>query len=92
MQATYEAFKAPFNANSFMKTTLNALEVEAISIAVSSDNNCHQCVGGHIKKGLDLGLTHEQHDECIRVGAVTAAAGQAIAALAPARHIETAIT
>lgn len=83
LKETYEAFRAPFNANTFMKSELSNLEVEAICIAVSSVNNCELCVAGHIAKGKSLGLTDEQIDELIKVGAVSAAAAQTGAALSP---------
>lgn len=79
----FEAFRAPFNANSFVKSVLPPLEVEAICIAVSSANNCKKCVEGHLAKGRSLGLTDEQVDEIIKAGAVAQAAAQAIAALTP---------
>lgn len=82
-RATHEAFRAPFNANTFMKTSLAPLEVEAIGIAVSSVNNCHACVEGHMAKGSDLGITHEQIDELIKVAAITGATANALNALAP---------
>lgn len=81
LQATYEAFRAPFNANSFMKVSLDQAEVEAICITVSSINNCHKCVEGHINKGKSLGITDEQIDELIRTGAVATAFAQVGAAL-----------
>jgi len=81
LQATYEAFRAPFNANSFMKVALDQLEVEAICITISSINNCHKCVEGHINKGKSLGITDEQIDELIRTGAVATAIAQVSASL-----------
>lgn len=82
MESTYANFRAPFNANTFMKSGLAGIEVEAICIAVSSLNNCHACVEGHINKGKSLGLTDEQIDELIKVTAAVSAASQASAALA----------
>lgn len=78
---TYEAFRAPFNANSFMKTSLNQMETEAICIAVSSVNNCHKCVEGHMSKGKSLGMTDEQIDELIKVAAVVLATANLVGAL-----------
>jgi len=80
-RATFEAFKAPFNANVFVKPALSLLENEAICIAVSSLNGCHKCVAGHIAKGKTVGLTDEQIDEIIRAGAAAAAAAQVALAL-----------
>ena len=51
----FEAFKAPFNANSFVKSTLPPEELEAVCIAVSSANNCHKCIEGHTAKARSLG-------------------------------------
>ncbi len=84
MRAEFENFRAPFNANSFMKTTLQAPDVEAICIAVSSVNGCELCVDGHIRKGKSLGLTTEQIDELIKVAAASSAAARAASALAGA--------
>lgn len=81
LTATYEAFRAPFNANSFMKTAVSPQEMEAICIAVSSLNNCHKCVEGHLHKGKSLGLTDEQIDEIIKAGAVAAAFANFVATL-----------
>lgn len=83
MRDTFGAFRAPFNANIFMKSALSQVEVEAICVAVSSVNNCHLCVEGHINKARSLGVTDEQIDELIRVAAVASATAHALAALAP---------
>lgn len=82
LQATYEAFRAPFNANSFMKVSISQVEVEAICITVSSINNCEKCVEGHLNKGKSLGITDEQVDELIRVGTVAAAFARVASSLA----------
>ncbi|MCC5875551.1 MAG: carboxymuconolactone decarboxylase family protein [Candidatus Sumerlaeia bacterium] len=82
LQSTYEAFRAPFNANSFMKVSIDQVEVEAICITVSSINNCEKCVEGHINKGKSLGITDEQIDELIRVGAVASAFARVASSLA----------
>lgn len=81
-KATFEAFRAPFSANSLLKATLPQVEIEAICIAVSSANHCNACVESHISKGINHGLTNEQIDEIIKVGAVAAATAQLIATLA----------
>lgn len=78
----HENFKAAFNANSFMKSALTPFEIEAICVAVSSYNNCHKCVEGHLHKAKSLGMTDEQVDEVIRVTAVAGAAANVIGALA----------
>ncbi len=83
LKENYEKFKAPFNANSFMKSSLSSLEVEAICIAVSSVQNCEMCVNGHIQKGKSAGLDDEQIDELIKVGATAGAAAQVASSLAP---------
>jgi alkyl hydroperoxide reductase subunit D len=79
--ATYEAFRAPFNANTFMKNALTPLEMEAVCIAVSSINNCHKCVEGHLNKGKSLGLTDEQIDELLRASSIALATANVISAL-----------
>lgn len=78
---TYAAFKAPFNANTFMKGKLDGKEMESVCIAVSSLNGCHMCVEGHVKKGKQLGLTDEQIDELVKVTAVAEALSRLAAAL-----------
>jgi len=82
-KGTYEAFRAPFNANSFMKTPLPKAEMESICVAVSSMNNCLGCVEGHITAAKSAGMNDEQIDEVIRVAAVAFAASAAVAALTP---------
>ena len=82
-KATYEAFRAPFNANVFVKPLLPIDEVEAICIAVSSANGCHKCVQGHVIKGKAVGLTDEQIDEIIRAASAAVAASNVAKALAP---------
>ncbi|MCX7020537.1 MAG: carboxymuconolactone decarboxylase family protein [bacterium] len=84
MRAVYEAFRAPFNANTFVKPALPVAEMESICIAVSSANNCSKCVEGHMVKGKAEGLTDEQIDEIIKCGAVAAAAARITSALSPA--------
>lgn len=72
----FNAFKAPFNANVFVKPALSVFENEAICIAVSSINGCHFCVEGHIEKGRSVGLTNEQIDEIIKSSSVAYAVAQ----------------
>lgn len=69
----FDAFRAPFNANTFMKSSLSHLETEFLCIAVSSANNCSTCVKGHMAKGRELGATLEQIDEAIKAGAAAEA-------------------
>lgn len=83
LKPTYEAFKAPFNANSFMKSFVKKDEMESICVAVSSMNNCMGCVEGHLNAAKNAGLTDEQIDEVIRVGAVAFATAAAVGALTP---------
>lgn len=80
-KATYEAFRAPFNANAFVKSTLPVDEVEAVCIAVSSANGCHKCVQGHVAKGKAVGLNDEQIDEIIRAASAALAASNVAKAL-----------
>lgn len=79
--ATYEAFRAPFNANVFVKPALPVDELEAICLGVSSINGCHKCVQGHIEKGKSVGLTDEQIDEIIRAASAAFAAANVASAL-----------
>ncbi len=90
MRGEFESFRAPFNANSFMKSSLDPADVEAICIAVSSVNGCELCVDGHVRKGNSLGLTAEEIDELIKVGAVSAAAANAASALATSKEASAA--
>lgn len=91
-KATFEAFRAPFNANVFVKAALPMTEVEAICIAVSSINGCHKCVQGHIAKGKEVGLTDEQIDEIIRGASAAAAAANIASALAVAGAAESVVS
>ncbi len=81
-KATYEAFRAPFNANVFVKPALPMDEVEGVCIAVSSANGCHKCVQGHVAKGKAVGLNDEQIDEIIRAASAALAAANVAKALA----------
>lgn len=74
----FSAFRAPFNANTFMKSTLSTAQVEMICIAVSALNKCSMCVTGHMQKAKGAGVTLEQVDEVIKA----AAAAQGFAAVA----------
>lgn len=81
-KAAFEAFRAPFNANVFVKSLLPITEVEAICIGVSSANGCHKCVQGHIAKAKSVGLNDEQIDEIIRAASAVIAASNVANALA----------
>lgn len=77
----FEAFRAPFNANTFVKPAFGALRLELICIAVSSLNGCGACVTGHIEKARSVGATTAQIDEAIRAGAAAQGLAVAIQAL-----------
>lgn len=79
---TYEAYRAPFNANVFVKPALPMDEVEAVCIAVSSANGCHKCVQGHIAKGKSVGLSDEQIDEIVRAASAAISASNIAKSLA----------
>ena len=68
-EGEFEAFRAPFNANTFMKPGISTARMELICIAVSSMNGCSTCVGGHIEKAKSVGVTLEQIDEAIKAAA-----------------------
>ncbi len=80
-KAAFEAFRAPFNANAFMKAALPKAEIEAICVAVSSANQCVGCVTGHTDAARKAGMTDEQIDEVIRAGAVAFAVSRALASV-----------
>lgn len=80
-KATFEAFRAPFNANVFVKPQLPISELEAICIAVSSANGCYSCVQGHVAKAKAVGVTNDQIDEIIRASAASLSAANIAAAL-----------
>lgn len=79
--ATYEAFRAPFNANSFVKGRVAGPDLESICVAVSSINGCHICVEGHVNKAKSLGITDEQIDEIIKAATTAAATANVLNAL-----------
>lgn len=92
-KAVYEAFRAPFNANVFVKPGLPMDEIESVCIAVSSANGCHNCVQGHMAKGKAVGLTDEQIDEVIRAASAALAASQVARSLAGfAPQVQTAVS
>ncbi len=90
LRDTYESFRAPFNANSFMKSSIGVFEIEAICIIVSSINDCGICVEGHINKAKSVGMSDEQIDEVIKAGTTAAAFARLVTALAP--HSTGAVT
>jgi len=81
LRPTYDAFRAPFNANTHINSALTHTETETICLAVSSLNNCEACVASHLAKAHKLGLTDEQIDEAIKAGAVAAAVAKLLSAL-----------
>ncbi|MCB2154734.1 carboxymuconolactone decarboxylase family protein [bacterium] len=78
----FDALRAPFSANAFIRSSLTQLQVEFICIAVSSANNCSTCVKAHVKKGRELGMTVEQIDEAIKAAATAEALDRISNALA----------
>ncbi len=65
----FEGMTPGLRAHAFQKTSLDDTTVELINIVVSNINGCLKCTGGHVKKALALGLTHEDIDEAIKVSA-----------------------
>lgn len=82
-RAPFEGARVPFHANALVRGALAPAEVEGLCVIVSSLNDCHACVEAHLHKALQLGLTHAQVDELLRVAAVVAALGRVLASLAP---------
>jgi len=71
-----EAFKAMpvgLRAHAFIKTSLDPKLVELINVVVSNINGCPMCTSGHVAKALELGLTHEDIDEAVKIAAVMSA-------------------
>lgn len=71
--STFEGFSVGLRAHTFQKTSLDDKTVELINIVVSNINGCEKCTTGHVKKALQLGLSHEQIDEAIKVSATMTA-------------------
>lgn len=67
--AKFEAFSVGLRAHTFLKSTLGQPLVELINIVVSNIHGCPTCTSGHVKKALELGLTHDQIDEAMKVSA-----------------------
>ncbi len=82
-QGDFEGFKAPFNANTFMRPGISTSRMELLCIAVSSMNGCSTCVGGHIEKAKSVGVTLEQIDEAIKAAAAAQGFASVSAALSP---------
>ncbi len=70
--AAFEAKTAQLRAHTFQKTSLGDQLTELINIVVSNINGCPQCTSGHVQKALELGLTHDDIDEAVRISAVMA--------------------
>ena len=71
--AAFEGFAVGLRAHTFMKTSIDPKLVELVNIVVSNINTCKKCTSGHVAKGLQLGLTHEQIDEALKISATMAA-------------------
>ena len=70
--ATFEGFSVGLRAHTFAKNSLGPETTELINIVVSNINGCSKCTAGHVKKALELGLTHEHIDEAIKISATMA--------------------
>ena len=68
--STFEGYAVGLRAHTFQKNTLGPEITELICIVVSNINGCAKCTAGHVKKALQLGLTHEQIDEAVKISAV----------------------
>jgi len=60
-------------AHTFQKTSFDDQAVELINIVVSTINGCGKCTSNHTKKALQLGLSHEQIDEAVKIAATMTA-------------------
>lgn len=69
----FDGRTAGLRAHAFQKTSLGEQLTELINIVVSNINGCKKCTSGHVKKALQLGLTHEHIDEAVKVSATIAA-------------------
>ncbi len=68
--ANLEGRAVGLRAHAFQKVSLPQSLVELINIVVSNINGCKRCTSGHTRKALDLGMTHDQIDEAVKVSAV----------------------
>lgn len=80
-EGEFDNFKAPFNANSFMKSSLDTAKTEMICVAVSNYHSCNMCVTGHLAKARQAGVSDEQIDETIKATAVAMALAGAASSL-----------
>ncbi len=87
-EGEFDAFKAPFNANTFVNSGLSTARMELICIAVSSMNGCSMCVVGHVEKAKSVNVTPEQIDEAVRAAAAASAFSAVSSALAAPPGIE----
>lgn len=69
----FKGFSVGLRAHTFQKTSLGDTLVELINIVVSNINGCEMCTSGHVQKALQLGLSHEQIDEAVKVAATMTA-------------------
>ncbi len=70
--ANLEGRSVGLRAHAFQKVSLPQSLVELINIVVSNISGCKRCTAGHTRKALDLGMTHDQIDEALKVSAVMA--------------------
>ncbi len=69
---TFEAMPVELRAFTFKKTSLGETLTELINTVVSNINGCEKCTSSHVKKLLQIGVTHEQIDEAIKISATMA--------------------
>jgi len=59
----------------YTPTTLDLKTKELVAIAASAVAKCTGCLEGHIKKGLEIGLTKDEISDALVVAVGVAAAG-----------------
>lgn len=69
----FEGYSVGLRAHTFQKNSLGPQTTELINIVVSNINGCPKCTAGHVKRALELGLSHEQIDEAVKISATKAA-------------------
>ena len=69
----FEHLTPGLRAFTFQKTSLDEKLVELINVVVSNINGCRKCTSGHVAKSLELGATHEDIDEALKISATMAA-------------------
>jgi alkyl hydroperoxide reductase subunit D len=69
----FKQFRAGLRVKTFKQISLDPKLVELICIIVSNMNSCFPCTSSHTKKALELGVTHEQIDQAVKVSATMAA-------------------